>query len=377
MPVRLLHTADWQLGKPFSGIPGDPGADLRRARFEAVRRIAALACQHRADAVLVAGDVFDCPHPERRTVRQALTAMAEFEGPWILLPGNHDAALAECVWTAIARDSCPANIRLALTAAPVPLADGRVTVLPAPLRARRTPDDLTEWMDEAATPDGVVRVGLAHGSVAGRLPAGAVVNNPIAADRAERAGLAYLALGDWHGLQQIGQRTWYSGTPEPDDFPTTTRAGQALLVELEGADEAARVLPLPTATFDWAALEIDCTGLEPGAAARLLGDRLTAFGERRQLLLRLRLRGSLGLALRAEIDDAVARLADDVHHLVLDVTGLIDAPSASDLAILEAEPVIGTAAARLRQLGEAAIEPERATAALALRLLYGAVRELR
>ena len=249
-------------------------------------------------------------------------------------------------------------------------------VLPAPLRARRTPDDLTEWMDEAATPDGVVRVGLAHGSVAGRLPLGAVVSNPIAADRAQRAGLAYLALGDWHGLQQIGPCTWYSGTPEPDDFPANAQPGHALLVELDGADAPARVVPLPTATYSWAVLEIDCTGLEAGAAARHLAERSRAVGERQQALLRLRLRGSLGLALRAEVDEAVARLADEVHHLTVDDSGLIDAPNAGDVAILDTEPVIGAATARLRQLGETSVEPERAAAALALRLLYGSVREV-
>ena len=59
MPVRLLHTADWQLGRSFAGIGGDAAALLREARFEAVRKIAGLATQHEVDAVLVAGDAFD------------------------------------------------------------------------------------------------------------------------------------------------------------------------------------------------------------------------------------------------------------------------------------------------------------------------------
>ena len=43
-------------------------------------------------------------------------------------------------------------------------------------------------------------------------------NNPIAPDRARRAGLDYLALGDWHRTLQIGPATWYAGTPEADRF---------------------------------------------------------------------------------------------------------------------------------------------------------------
>jgi DNA repair exonuclease SbcCD nuclease subunit len=89
--ARFLHTADWQLGKPFGSVPGDAGAILREARFEAVRRIAALAHEHQVDAVLVAGDVFDSNLASEATLSRALAAMRGFAGPWLLLPGNHDA----------------------------------------------------------------------------------------------------------------------------------------------------------------------------------------------------------------------------------------------------------------------------------------------
>ncbi len=40
-----------------------------------------------------------------------------------------------------------------------------------------------------------------------------------------------MALGDWHGRKQIGPRTWYSGTPEPDAFQDND-PGHALIVAL-------------------------------------------------------------------------------------------------------------------------------------------------
>ena len=106
-------------------------------------------------------------------------------------------------------------------------------------------------MDAAATPAGALRVGLAHGSVAGRLPDDADAANPIAADRATGARLDYLALGDWHGTLEIAPRTWYAGTPEPDRFRAND-AGNALLVELDGPGlprrgRAAADRPLPLA----------------------------------------------------------------------------------------------------------------------------------
>ena len=149
MAIRILHTADWQLGKPFAGLSGDTGALLRAARFDAVRTIARLAREHEVDAVLVAGDVFDDNYVERATVAKALAAMREFDGPWLLLPGNHDPALAASVWTRIAGDGPPEQVRLATTPEPLPVADGMAVVLPAPLTERHSQDDLTAWIDQA------------------------------------------------------------------------------------------------------------------------------------------------------------------------------------------------------------------------------------
>lgn len=71
--------------------------------------------------------------------------------------------------------------------------------------------DLTEWMDGEATPD--------------RAP------HRACPYRARRAGLDYLALGDWHGAVEVDQRTHYCGTPEPDRFKHQ-RPGTALLVSI-------------------------------------------------------------------------------------------------------------------------------------------------
>ena len=57
---RFLHTADWQIGKPYHWIE-DPQkrARLQQERVNAVSRIAATASEQNVDAVMVAGDLFD------------------------------------------------------------------------------------------------------------------------------------------------------------------------------------------------------------------------------------------------------------------------------------------------------------------------------
>lgn len=369
MTVRLLHTADWQLGKPFDKFAGDTGPLLREARLEAVRMLARLANEHQVDAVLVAGDIFDSSSVSRQTITFAIDAMRGFGGPWILLPGNHDAHLAECVWTRILRDGCPPHLRLALEPSPIALTDDRLVVFPAPLCARRTHDDLTAWMDGAEGPVGAARVGLAHGAVEGRLPAAADAGNPIAADRAERARLDYLALGDWHGTLQVAPQTWYAGTPEPDRFPQND-PGNALLVAIEGPGHAPQVTRLRTARYDWRMAEIDCTGFEAAAMTEAVAGRLGELGVRERTLLRLRLRGVLSLAARAALGAVLKRLEDELRYLLVDDAELRDEPDERDLDLLRDGPITGAAVDRLRAQATAGTEEDRAVARLALRYLY-------
>ena len=62
--------------------------------------------------------------------------MRGFAGPWVLLPGNHDAALAEGVWSRLERLGRPHELLLATRTEPIALADGGLVVLPAPLTER-------------------------------------------------------------------------------------------------------------------------------------------------------------------------------------------------------------------------------------------------
>ena len=56
-------------------------------------------------------------------------------------------------------------------------------MLAAPLTQRHTYNDTTEFFDTFETPDGWLRVGLAHGSVAGILADDIDSANPISASR--------------------------------------------------------------------------------------------------------------------------------------------------------------------------------------------------
>lgn len=372
MALTLLHTADWQIGKPFNDFEGDTGAALREARFDAVKRLAALATERGADAVLVAGDVFDTASVRDDTVHRVLHALGGFRGPWVLLPGNHDAAQAGGIWERV-RNFAPAeNVIVADARNPIVLANGRLAVLPAPLVRRHEVEDLTEWWDEAETPAGAVRMGLAHGSVTNRLPEAAESPNPIADDRAERARLAYLALGDWHGTLEIAPRTWYAGTPEPDRFKDND-SGNALIVTIESADAAPRVERVRIARYRWrqVAHTLLADGDLEGLDAALKG--LDAPFDSH--VVALALEGTLGLAAWERLDALLARWSGQLRALRCDRTKLVAEPSADDLDAIDQSGFVRAAIDELQKRAHDPADAEATSARDALRLMYALHRQ--
>jgi DNA repair exonuclease SbcCD nuclease subunit len=365
MGFRFIHTADWQVGKPFGHIPGDAGSLLRMQRIAAVGRIAELARDRGVDAVLVAGDAFDSNQVLDRTLIQTVDALKPFPGPWVFLPGNHDAALAHSVWTRLRRWGLPDNVIVADRPQPILAWGARAAVLPAPLRRRHEALDQTEWFDAAPTPEGAVRIGLAHGSIPSRLPERAEAVNAIPEDRAERAGLGYLALGDWHGALRIAPRSWYSGTPETDRHRANA-SGSVHVVTLDGGAEE-RVETVATGHYRWIRREIDLLdGTAEGAV-----DALAALeAEASRIVMALEFRGVIGLAARKTLADALERHAARFHHLEVDDTALVDEPRDDDLDAIDTGGFVRLAIERLRRKAADPAEPQRDAARMALRMIY-------
>lgn len=195
-PIRFIHTADVHLGKAFGSF--ESADHLKVARTELISKLSIASRAHNAPHILVAGDLFETPNPAAQTWRQAVATMADADDvTWWLLPGNHDnLAQGQATWDGIVRLGHP-NVHILQVAEPQEMQPGAF-VLPSPLATRRPSSDPTDWMNTAETPDGAMRIGLAHGPIQSfgetHLPA-----DLIAPDHAKRAGLDWLALGDWHG----------------------------------------------------------------------------------------------------------------------------------------------------------------------------------
>jgi DNA repair exonuclease SbcCD nuclease subunit len=89
--MRFIHTADWQIGKPYRQIAHEQKCfKLQQERLNAIGRIRDAAHIEDAAFVVVAGDLFDSPTPPTTAVLEVLEAIGEMEIPVLVIPGNHD-----------------------------------------------------------------------------------------------------------------------------------------------------------------------------------------------------------------------------------------------------------------------------------------------
>jgi DNA repair exonuclease SbcCD nuclease subunit len=378
--MRFIHSSDLQIGKVFSYLEPDVAVLLQDARQAVVGVLGQLAIKHGATSVLLAGDVYDKQQLSQVTLARPVEAMRRFpQLTWHLIPGNHDCLRDNGLWDRLQRLSLPANVKLHTAPGPVSIGasdEMPVFLLPAPLKHISSVDDLTSYMDGAATPDGAIRIGIAHGSITGFGSEGEA-SNYVSPRRPEEAGLAYLAMGDWHRQMRIGDRVWYSGTPEPDQFklpPAATgslcNGGGALLVDIAGPKAIPLVTPLETGRYRWHQLSRTLTD---EAQVALLATGLRSLdSDLSKIVLDLRIEGALSLAGRKAFEDQIAgSIRAAVCGLRLNDQNLRLEPTESDLDDIDRSGFVRTAADRLREMSADASDPRRAKlASLALKRLY-------
>ncbi len=368
--MRFLHTSDWQIGEAFRFVDDETLAILRAERLEVVARIGRLAIDHQVPIVLVAGDVFDGVHPSMETLLRPIERMRQFpQVEWHLIPGNHDAHTGNSPWERLLLQSLPGNVVIHIAPEPHTILGGAAWILPAVLTHRHMSSDPTEAMDAMMTPPGALRIGLAHGSVRSFGSSDQSTHNLLALDRAKSAQLDYLALGDWHGMQKIDDRTWYSGTPEPDGFNLGgAGGGQVLLVELT-VGALPNVTPLESGKFLWRSEHVTLSSAED--ISTLEARIRTLHSDLSRVLLQLRVEGTLDLADREIFERSIhTGLGSALRYLRLEADQLFAKPSIADLEAMDHVGFVRVTADRLAALAQDSFNPQRELAAEALQRLY-------
>ncbi len=230
--LKLLHTADLHLGARFVGL-GERGAEQRRLLRETLRAIAELAATWPADAVLLAGDVFDSrtPSPDSLTAfTQALDRLASARIPVLMIAGTHDALDGNEVLPRLARTR-PGTLVLLTPERPTwSDPEKRWTAHGVSLLSSSAPERPLSGLRRSGGAGW--ELGLAHAALEqGQVAAGEARFSPA---EVAATGLDYLALGHWHGLRECSQggvTAWYPGPPEMI-ASDEAGSGQVLLVTL-------------------------------------------------------------------------------------------------------------------------------------------------
>lgn len=375
MALKILHTADWHLGRRFPSFGEADENKLTRARLDAVDRVLGLAESFAVDAVLCAGDLFDDPAPAETwwsNLLRLFERRARRERPVFLLPGNHDPLQAESVWaeTHPFRRGLPAwihvvdreNFEFALS--------DEAVLYASPCCSQAGADDLASRLPRREPGDTRIRIGMVHGQTFDI--AGHQTNFPIAPDAAAARGLSYLAAGDTHAFRVLPPQatpTVYPGAPEATTFGERD-TGFAAVVFFPRFGRPPMVQKQPVARWRWRD--------ERCASVTELEDL------RRQELADCVVKLTLSMEVTvAELDRVEALLVElqgnEAAHgkagvLQVDRAGL--ELNTRDTGGFESDlpEVLQTVAARLQALGG---QPEGAVARRALYHLYRTVREAR
>ena len=263
--MRLLHLADLHLGKKLNEAPL-----LEDQRF-ILEQILTVLDREQAEAVLIAGDVYDKPVPPAEAVSlldDFLTRLSLRGVPVILISGNHDSAerlafgarllAGQKVFLAPAYDAAHAAVQ------PVRLQDahGEICVWPLPflkpahVRAAFPELPIGTYTDAlraaiAAMPleEGMRNVLVCHQFLTGserseseEISVGGLDN----VDASVFDRFDYVALGHLHRAQQVGRSSVrYAGSPLKYSFSEARDSKSVTLIDLGAkGDVNIRAVPL-------------------------------------------------------------------------------------------------------------------------------------
>ena len=258
--IRLIHTADQQLGIRFLGF-GDKGKQLREAVRESLKALVDMALAEHVDVVLIAGDLFDSNAVSRNLVEGAVAQLRRLAPiPVCILPGTHDCYDASSVYRRIEFQNIP-HIHIftdGITAIPFPefhlTVYGRANLAPrgteGPLRGLVKGDD-TKY-----------HVAMAHGEMAieGKF---AGDYYPIEPREIAISRMNYVALGHWHryaDFSQEGVKAFYCGAPETLSFEEGGDSGFVLSVSID--EFATKVEKRRIGRFQWETIDLSIENFE-------------------------------------------------------------------------------------------------------------------
>ena len=347
--VTFIHTSDFQLGMTRWFLEGEAQVRFNDDREAAVVRLGELAAETGAEFIVVAGDVFEHNSLSKATLGRAKEAFRNLPVPVYLLPGNHDPLVAD----SILRKPFADNVHVIADSTPIEVREG-VEIVGAPYLSKRANYDLVQAALAPLAPYDGVRIAVGHGQVEARESEADVIDLKFVENQISEGVIDYLALGDTHSTQALGQsgRVWFSGSPETTAFDDRERdSGNALVVVIDNGQ--VEVTPHHIGRWAFRAVAADVNSDED--VERFL-TVLDDMPNKSRTAVKYGLRGTGGVGAQARLEQGLAEL-EPVFASLRPRERTMDlhlAPDEEELASLE---LSGFAADALAELVENLEDP--------------------
>ena len=212
--LRILHTADWHLGRRFPTFSEEAQRTLSRADGGDPKNPGSRPQKPGQRNPLRWGSVRRSV-PERRLLEGLAKTLRDHPGPHVPIfprPGNHDPLTSESCGRRATRSApgCPTGCTSSIATASHELSPDAVRM--SPCRSRAAQHD-PRWHCRHVTRATIASgIGCVHGCTFDMKDYQA--NFPISRDAGVQRGLDYLAIGDTHSFRDVTERS-----PVPTVYP--------------------------------------------------------------------------------------------------------------------------------------------------------------
>jgi DNA repair protein SbcD/Mre11 len=308
--VKIIHTADLHLGMTFKSL-GKKSKLHRRDCQDVFSNIIDLTIKEKADALLIAGDLFDQPNPSKSIVTfviDELKRLKENNIPVFIVTGNHDPYQKDSLWLSY---TFPSNVFIFDCSNLESKSIGNLEIyglaytnnIKEPLKGFK------------ATQSDKFKIGLIHGSTTNiREDDNPDYSyRPIIKNQIESSGLDYIALGHFHDLLEVKAKVkcFYCGSPEGLSFKNGSDSGVLIVSYSNGK---VTVKPHKTAIREFHNLEIDCTKLDNDSEIRKTLQKSKGANK----ILRLILKGSPSLEFQFDKELLEKEFSSEYFYLKID-----------------------------------------------------------
>ncbi|MCA9382377.1 DNA repair exonuclease [Candidatus Dojkabacteria bacterium] len=240
---KIFHTSDIHIGAPFVFLSGK-AEQYRSIIKDSFTRLVDLCISEKVEVLLISGDLFDTNFPSDSNiafVKEQFQKLSQAGTRVLIIAGNHDYYSEGSVYDRGIFADLP-NIKIFMppyeTLIIPELNCAFYGVSNTTNKSIKHPLGYVKELEK----DTFHHIALIHGSmqIVGK---DSDSNLPITSEEIQKSGLSYIALGDWHGLNDFSAgntKCFYPGSLEPIDF---SQVNSGYIIEINFDDKSITAKP--------------------------------------------------------------------------------------------------------------------------------------